>query len=96
MEGSGVTEIIALICTSATGWGYPVFPQPEVAQGASSLGVAKRWQVFSVPLLSCHRVQLTVGGAAVADCGILCLVIQQVVLYFSLPTRRQLAVGRSP
>ena len=42
MPGSGLTEIISLICTSAI-WGqYPVFSHPEFPQG-SLWGVAAVW-----------------------------------------------------
>ena len=54
MQEPGLTEIIPLICTSAT-WGqYPVFSCPELPQGspqgvAAGSGhhlMAARWQVF--------------------------------------------------
>ena len=68
MQEPGLTEIIPLICTSAT-WGqYPVFSCPELPQGspqgvAAGSGhhlMAARWQVFFSFLTSLRAHQLNI------------------------------------
>lgn len=80
MLGSGLNEIIPVMCTLVN-WGqYPVFSHPE----GSPLGVAARWYSLFPSRVPSGFTSSPLELAPIADdFDILCLLIRQAVFYFS-------------